>query len=294
MTPRKLMWTYAKKLVTQIHQLKFVASLDNIHLKVIMGELVNKHGYQFTFGNAALAKSLTYWVSREKAREHSKIVPDDIQTMEEELRAREEKRLRAQLAKNEEEDAEYEVVKEDDEVGMDDEQPGPSKSLTFTTFPHVEMECNMGGMKFTLPPGTPCKLTPKKKKVYRWSDKMKVQLLILWIEKANNPLKRPKPTEGARSRAVYRRDPNMEDLYENSTITTDDGRQVALSSLCKPDYVHNCLASGQLTNQSSLGLVKLIDEVMAGEERTKEKLAEKKGEIIALANSLCKEDSESD
>ena len=49
-----------------------------------------------------------------------------------------------------------------------------------------------------------------------------------------------------------------------------------------------------LTGQSSLGLVKLIDEVMDGEERTAAKLAEKKAEILALARSLCKEDSESD
>ena len=123
---------------------------------------------------------------------------------------------------------------------------------------------------------------------------MKLQLLELYMEKAADPLKRPKPSEGVRSRAVYRRDAGVQDLYENSTITLDSGRIVKISSICKVDHILNTLATGQLTGQTSLGLVKLIDEVMEGEERTSEKLQVKKPEILKLALSLINEDTESE
>ena len=123
---------------------------------------------------------------------------------------------------------------------------------------------------------------------------MKVQLLIVYMERADDPLKRPPPTAKGRSRAVYKNDANMSDIYEQTMITLDSGRQVALSSICRPDFVHNCLASGQLTGQSSFGLAALIDEVMDGVARTKDNLKEKKEEIIALARSLCLEESSSE
>ena len=176
----------------------------------------------------------------------------------------------------------------------DDDDDGEEKSVKFTTFKTREMDCDMGGMKFTLPPGTPCRLTPKSKKKITWSDKMKVQLLKLYMEKATNPLKRPKPSEGMRSRAVYKKDTGVQELYDNCDITLDNGRQVQISSICKPDCIHSHLASGHLTNQQSLGLVKLIDEVMEGEERTMEKLVAKRKDILELAWSYVPEDTESD
>ena len=259
-----------------------------------MGKVIKEHGYKFTFGNVALAKSLTFWVSRETAREQSLIVPDELHTMEEEIRGREERRLRAELNKETEDDVVNEEEKEDDVEEVEREDDDEERSVKFTTFDDREMECDMGGMKFTLPPGTPCKMTPKKFGRITWTDKMKLQLLELYMEKAADPLKRPKPSEGVRSRAVYRRDAGVQDLYENSTITLDSGRIVKISSICKVDHILNTLATGQLTGQTSLGLVKLIDAVMEGEERTSEKLQVKKPEILKLALSLINEDTESE
>ena len=122
---------------------------------------------------------------------------------------------------------------------------------------------------------------------------MKIQLLIHWMEKAADPLKRPPPTNKGKGKAVYRNDPNMNDLYNNSTITMADGTDKPLSSLCKPDYVHSQLASGQLYNQPSLGLASIIDEVMGDDERTPENLEGKKQRIIALAKTYAKSDSDS-
>ena len=305
LTPRQLLYTYCVRLVaSQLHKLRSVPHTDSTRLLVALGDIFREHGNKYTFGNSKLAEQLKFWSSKQIAREQSVVVPDNINTVaaERQQRKQQQEKLRAAARDLESQGPPPSTSRapplvsaapedEDDEDDEDDE--GPRKSVTFNTFADREMEFDVGGTRFMVPPNTPVKLTPVKKKKIPWTDPMRVQLLKEFLDRAHNPLKRPDAKEGKRSRAVYRNDPNMDSLYHNSTIKLANGSKVPLSSLCKPDYVHNTLASGQLTGQSSIGLVGIIDEVMGSSERTLENLAAKKEEILALAWSYAKEDSES-
>ena len=299
LTPRALLYTYCTRLVaSQLHNLRSLPHVDNTRLLVALGDIYKVHGEKYTFGNSGLAAQLKSWRSKELAREQSVIVPENINTVSAEIEAREQRRqqrleeLRAGPS-SAPGTSTAPAPTAPAPTGPESSSDEDLESVNFTTFKDREMEVDMGGVKFTLPPGTPCKMTPVKKKKVPWTDMMKIQLLIHWMEKAADPLKRPPPTNKGKGKAVYRNDPNMNDLYNNSTITMADGTDKPLSSLCKPDYVHSQLASGQLYNQPSLGLASIIDEVMGDDERTPENLEGKKQRIIALAKTYAKSDSDS-
>ena len=281
MTPRALLYSYSTRSVFQLMNLRKATHTDSACLLVVLSDIVADHEFRYMFGKKKLADQLKCWRSTELAREQSARVPDEIHIAADELLARVQRKTQFQQVHPSEQE-EFEpapgpsgLQKIAPRPTLDKELEPEQEQNVFQLTVDQSMEIEIGAEKFTVPPGTPVKMTPAKKRRTNWSHKMKVQLLQIWIEKATNPLKRPKPSEGARSRAVYRKDPNMQELYHNSTITTDDGRHAELSSLCQPDYVHNCLASGKLTNQPSLSLVRIIDEVMDGEDRTAEKLEEK-------------------
>ena len=122
---------------------------------------------------------------------------------------------------------------------------------------------------------------------------MKIQLLRLWIEKAINPLARPGPNDGKRSRAVYRANaPKDGALYLTSSIFLDSGEKVTLRSAAKSlDRIYEHLATGKISSkQKSPGLASIIDEVMGDLPRTKEVLKSKTEEIMTLAYSLLEDD----
>ena len=112
------------------------------------------------------------------------------------------------------------------------------------------------------------------------------------MDNASDPLDRPLPSQGVRSRAVYKKQVTEDgELYLSSSIYLDDGSKVSLSSVCKVGIIHEMLGSKGLSIQTARntswkggpGLVHIIDRVMDGLPRTREVLEEKKEEIMKLA-----------
>ena len=59
------------------------------------------------------------------------------------------------------------------------------------------------------------------------------------MDKASDPLDRPLPSQGVRSRAVYKKQVTEDgELYLSSSIYLDDGSEVSLSSVCKVGIIH--------------------------------------------------------
>ena len=131
----------------------------------------------------------------------------------------------------------------------------------------------------------------------QWTDNMKVQLLKLYLEKAMDPLERPPPSQGARSRAVYKKQvPEEGELYQNSALYLEDGSKVNLKSVCKVTTLWEILASKGMYQQTKKntdwdggpGLVHIIDKVMEDSPSTREALEDKKEEVMILAKDLAK------
>ena len=72
------------------------------------------------------------------------------------------------------------------------------------------------------------------------------------MDKASDPLDRPLPSQGVRSRAVYKNQVTEDgELYLSSPIYLDDGSKVSLSSVCKVGIIHEMLGSKGLSIQTA-------------------------------------------
>jgi hypothetical protein len=299
-TPRELMWEYAKRLIAQLGNLRRVPHIESTNLKALLGSLIKDHEYTYTFGNTELASQLTHWRAQELAREQSASVPDNIITMEGYLLAKEQKRLQAQLDKDAKQAEEPENEDNLDESDSETDPDHP-ESVTFNTLTDCPTQMRIGSVTLIAQPGTACEFSPVKQyegkggRGATWSDQMKVQLMSLYLEKAADPLERPSPEDGVRSRRVYRKQvPEDGDLYMGSAIYLDDRRKVSLNTVCKLNTILEILGSKGLSIQTRKnsswqggpGLVHIMDRVLEGLPRTKQVLEEKKEEIMNLANEL--------
>ena len=265
LTPKQVLKTYAQKLIRQLHQLRLVPKLESTKLKVLLGDVVKEHGYKYLFGNPALEHQIKLWVRSEQAMEEQTAVPERVQTVDNWVTARGEA-----------------VPSLSTSTGPPIPQPTAGPGPSTSTGPPVPQP--------TAGPSTPAYSGEKK---ITWTPKMKVQLVDLFMTKAINPLERPGPNDGLRSRAVYRKNvPRDGDLYARSSIYLDSGEKVTLrSAAISIDRIHDHLASGKISKkQKSPGLVSIIDEVMGDLPRTMGVLKSKRKEIMELANSLLESD----
>ena len=306
LTPRKLMQDYAHRLIRQFERLRLTPKLWSNNIKALLGSLIQDHEYNYVFGNTTLGVQMTHWRAQELAREQNASIPDHIITMEDHLQAREQKRLLAHVVKDTKQAEVMEKEDDPDESDQSDqsyseEEPDSVQFNTLTDFP---TQMKIGPVTLIAEPGTACEFSPVKQYERKggrgapWTNSMKVQLLNLYLDKAEDPLARPQPGQGARSRAVYRKQvPETGDLYMESAIYLDDGSKVSLESLCKVNTIHEMLGSKGLSIQTTknsdwqdgTGLVHIMDRVLDGLPRTKQVLEEKKDEILDLAKELAKQ-----
>ena len=315
-TPRKLLHTYCVRTVKQLCNLRLVQQTDSARLLVVLSSVVKDHEYAYTFGNEKLAYQLSFWRKQELAREQTMRVPDSIHTVQDEIAAREQRKSNPVQSRQVDLSEQVEFMEDNDSTpgpsGLA-RKTAPSKSRApapdssdeelelernvFKLTTDQDMEIEIGTEKFSVPHGTPVKMTPVKKKRRDWSDFMKFQLLCLYVEKSLDPLARP---DKARGRAVYRRTVPENGSLIASTIQQDNLEEVRLDKF-PLDTIHTLLASGKLSRQPGTkpGLVNIIDTVIGDQPRTRETLNFCKAEIFNLARKYAVfsselENSESD
>ena len=253
-------------------------------------------------GNIGLGNQVTIWIAREKEREAKLVGNPSKKTLKQFLNEQRAKFIEAFTK----ETADKENAESATEFAIKPAAEEQAESETeFQEVPEAEdltrdlpTTLTVGdNLQVLLSPGTKLTLqaTPTKpRKVCKpWTDYMLKQFLQLFIQLADDPLARPEDTH-TRAKAVYRRQvPEHGTLYQDSEIYLDNGEKKKIRDCAAPDTLHSFLGFRGLSGQKSwghgLGLVHIIDHVMAGEAiRSKERLLKVQDQVIGLAESLSK------
>ena len=134
-------------------------------------------------------------------------------------------------------------------------------------------------------------VTPAKKykgsKRVDWTDDMKTQVLRLYINLAEDPLCKNDPMN-PQGKAIFKKQiPEHGPIYNG--VITYQGEKTLLSSLCKPDTLHQHFACKGLSKQEmGKGLANIIYTAMEGKEQTRAKVIEMEGDIMDLAAQFSK------
>merc|ERR1711954_282250 len=133
---------------------------------------------------------------------------------------------------------------------------------------------------------TPIKIWTKAEGRVEANDDLKHQALEVYVKHACDPLKRAASDKG---KGVYIA--NMKEIYRNvNPYIQYKGEKFIMQNLLSPDTVAQWLAFKGLSGQGKKGLLAIVDDATRNEEKSREKVHEKIGDIMDLATRHSKED----
>jgi hypothetical protein len=176
------------------------------------------------------------------------------------------------------------------EAEAEDSDDEEEQVLTRPTLQNLRV----GSINLEIEAGTSVVISPVKpymgKKKVMWTDAMKVQVLKMFMYQADDPLKRPDPSQ-PKSKAIYKAQISEEGSIYNGSIRYK-GQKMSLNTICKPDTLHQFFVFKGLSGQKDWGhgegLVRIIDYTMEKHnvERTRANMMDLEWDILNLATEL--------
>ena len=236
-------WT--KSIVRIFHRMKEIGDINSLRLKKLLAEFNISNQYKYTCGNEELKRTLEHYNDKQKREEEAsnRLVNTDKSYNAEKARnllAEGAKKLLEKRKDQQEQDhftklreqEQRSIIQAENETFCDDNQIGTPTKGSKVKIQEISEKDKVDGTPAKMRRRDSEKLQGRdgKTRHRNWTDKMKVQLLEIYIKSAPMPFQRGLTKE--------EREETISEMSKKTRLTLEDGSDVLLGDLSKNPKEH--------------------------------------------------------